>query len=140
MVSADDVLKGVAETGPNYTLLPKRERKAKRRRRRRAAAEASGESESEDGMDGLHEAAAATAGATGRPCRATRGSGSMREASDSEWELIDVGGETEYWDTRVGGDENYLGEGAFRVEAVRGERRGQSGAVEYEIKWEGFGG
>ena len=62
----------------------------------------------------------------------------MREASDSEWELIDVGGETEYWDTRVGGDENYLGEGAFRVEAVRGERRGQSGAVEYEIKWEGY--
>ncbi|EOD04303.1 hypothetical protein EMIHUDRAFT_250609 [Emiliania huxleyi CCMP1516] len=52
----------------------------------------------------------------------------MREASDSEWELIDVGGETEYWDTRVGGDENYLGEGAFR----------QSGAVEYEIKWEGY--
>ena len=138
LVSADDVLKGVAETGPNYTLLPKRERKAKRRRRRRAAAEASGESASEDGMDGLHEAAAATAGATGRPCRATRGSGSMREASDSEWELIDVGGETEYWDTRVGGDENYLGEGAFRVEAVRGERRGQSGAVEYEIKWEGY--
>ena len=44
LVSADDVLKGVAETGPNYTLLPKRERKAKRRRRRRAAAEASGES------------------------------------------------------------------------------------------------
>ena len=132
LVSADDVLKGVAETGPNYTLLPKRERKAKRRRRRRAAAEASGESASEDGMDGLHEAAAATAGATGRPCRATRGSGSMREASDSEWELIDVGGETEYWDTRVGGDENYLGEGAFRVEAVRGERRGQSGAVEYD--------
>jgi len=77
LVSADDVLKGVAETGPNYTLLPKRERKAKRRRRRRAAAEASGESASEDGMDGLHEAAAATAGATGRPCRATRGSGSM---------------------------------------------------------------
>ena len=36
LVSADDVLKGVAETGPNYTLLPKRERKAKRRRRRRA--------------------------------------------------------------------------------------------------------
>ena len=35
LVSADDVLKGVAETGPNYTLLPKRERKAKRRRRRR---------------------------------------------------------------------------------------------------------
>ena len=32
LVSADDVLKGVAETGPNYTLLPKRERKAKRRR------------------------------------------------------------------------------------------------------------
>ena len=28
LVSADDVLKGVAETGPNYTLLPKRERKA----------------------------------------------------------------------------------------------------------------
>ena len=138
LVSADDVLKGVAETGPNYTLLPKRERKTKRRRRRRAAAEASGESASEDGMDGLHEAAAATAGTTGRPCRATRGSGSMREASDSEWELIDVGGETEYWDTRVGGDENYLGEGAFRVEAVRGERRGQSGAVEYEIKWEGY--
>ena len=54
LVSADDVLKGVAETGPNYTLLPKRERKAKRRRRRRAAAEASGESASEDGMDGLH--------------------------------------------------------------------------------------
>ena len=46
LVSADDVLKGVAETGPNYTLLPKRERKAKRRRRRRAAAEASGESAS----------------------------------------------------------------------------------------------
>ena len=45
----------------------------------------------------------------------------MREASDSEWELIDVGGETEYWDTRVGGDENYLGEGAFRVEAVESE-------------------
>ena len=124
LVSADDVLKGVAETGPNYTLLPKRERKAKRRRRRRAAAEASGESASEDGMDGLHEAAAATARATGRPCRATRGSGSMREASDSEWELIDVGGETEYWDTRVGGDENYLGEGAFRW-----RRCGASGAA-----------
>ena len=74
-------------------------------------------------MDGLHEAAAATARATGRPCRATRRSGSMREASDWERELIDVGGETEYWDTRVGGDDNYLGEGAFRVEAVRGAAR-----------------
>mmetsp|Transcript_4796 Transcript_4796/g.14663 ORF Transcript_4796/g.14663 Transcript_4796/m.14663 type:complete len:244 (+) Transcript_4796:340-1071(+) len=75
-------------------------------------------------MDGLHEAAAATAGATRRPSRATRRSRSMREASDSEWELIDVGGETEYWDTRVGGDENYLGEGAFRW-----RRCGASGAA-----------
>ena len=93
LVSADDVLKGVAETGPNYTLLPKRERKAKRRRRRRAAAEASGESASEDGMDGLHEAAAATvcsnrAVQTTRPssaCSYGKGAATERSSRGPQW-------------------------------------------------------
>eukprot|EP00315_Gephyrocapsa_oceanica_P053774 CAMPEP_0185496848 /NCGR_PEP_ID=MMETSP1366-20130426/18561_1 /TAXON_ID=38817 /ORGANISM="Gephyrocapsa oceanica, Strain RCC1303" /LENGTH=272 /DNA_ID=CAMNT_0028105939 /DNA_START=58 /DNA_END=872 /DNA_ORIENTATION=+ len=46
--------------------------------------------------------------------------------------------EVAYWDERAGEDENYLGDGAFRVEQVRGRRRGRSGGIEYLIKWEGY--
>ena len=46
--------------------------------------------------------------------------------------------EVTYWDERAGEDENYLGDGAFRVEQVRGRRRGRSGGIEYLIKWEGY--
>ena len=38
-------------------------------------------------------------------------------------ELAESENEVTYWDERAGEDENYLGDGAFRVEQVRGRRR-----------------
>ncbi|EOD31602.1 hypothetical protein EMIHUDRAFT_231803 [Emiliania huxleyi CCMP1516] len=82
--------------------------------------------------------------------RADRAAGTALPPEEGGVELVSAddvlkggGGDSRGHREAVSGDarqrvDNYLGEGAFRVEAVRGERRGQSGAVEYEIKWEGY--
>ena len=81
-VDAVTVLEGVAECGPNYTLLPSKERKKARRKRQREAAEAA-QAQAEQGESPQDEVNAETpqneeeeqapAGAMQEPTRVVRG-------------------------------------------------------------------
>ena len=58
------------------------------------------------------------------------------EAEDSEDDGESDGSE-HYWDDKADGNENYLGEDVWKVEALKG-RKVEGGVIMYLVKWEGY--